>query len=303
MMLKQPLLLGREVSAVQNLQLAPELSAVCARFMEAFSITDVGYTKFCSDGKRIIIETSQDFMHSCQELSLEAEISNFRFYLESFQRTSPNKIYNYLLPCETTDPLFNLLHQHNICHGISFFIRGEGEVEVVHLASYSLGVKATEFYINDLPTFHEFARFVCEQMKTKQLQHYEWLQINPLAELICTPIIPDFAAEDAKKFEFEILTPPLLHEASCYVMTQAGEVRVSSREQDCLSLLVAGFSIKEVARMLMLSPRTIESYVNNLRYKTGATSKQELIRIGFDHPGLLQRAQKFGAAKSAKQKG
>jgi len=52
---------------------------------------------------------------------------------------------------------------------------------------------------------------------------------------------------------------------------------LSRREYEVLLLLGKGLTMKEAARILVLSPRTIESYVNDAKLKLGVYSKRELI--------------------------
>lgn len=71
------------------------------------------------------------------------------------------------------------------------------------------------------------------------------------------------------------------------------EVRLASsltpRERDCLKLLIHGNSAKDSAMQLHLSPRTIESYLENIKNKLCCSSKRELFSIAanFVDLGLL----------------
>lgn len=53
---------------------------------------------------------------------------------------------------------------------------------------------------------------------------------------------------------------------------------LSEREWECLSRLSQGKTYKEVASALLLSPRTIETYVNNIKEKSGIFCKSKLIQ-------------------------
>jgi DNA-binding CsgD family transcriptional regulator len=54
---------------------------------------------------------------------------------------------------------------------------------------------------------------------------------------------------------------------------------LSEREQDVLRLLLMGKTAKEMATDLMISPRTIEHHIENIKNKTGASTKSELIAM------------------------
>jgi DNA-binding CsgD family transcriptional regulator len=51
----------------------------------------------------------------------------------------------------------------------------------------------------------------------------------------------------------------------------------SKREQDCLKLLCYGKTGREMSEELNLSPRTIESYIENIKNKIGCNKKSEII--------------------------
>jgi DNA-binding CsgD family transcriptional regulator len=64
-----------------------------------------------------------------------------------------------------------------------------------------------------------------------------------------------------------------------YLGTQHKGVYLTRREAQCVFYLLKGCTIKDVAKQLKLSPRTVEFYVKNMRLKTGADSKTSLIDI------------------------
>jgi len=53
--------------------------------------------------------------------------------------------------------------------------------------------------------------------------------------------------------------------------------KISKREHECLVNLRKGLTTKEIARVLQLSPRTIEFYIENIKKKFSCTKRTELI--------------------------
>lgn len=53
-------------------------------------------------------------------------------------------------------------------------------------------------------------------------------------------------------------------------------VSLSLREQECLGFLLLGFTAKEIAEQLGLSPNTIEYYLENIKIKTNCSSKSSV---------------------------
>ena len=54
---------------------------------------------------------------------------------------------------------------------------------------------------------------------------------------------------------------------------------LTKRELDCLNNLVLGYSTKEIAKVLGLSPRTVEDYLQNAKDKLRCSKKSEVIQI------------------------
>lgn len=57
---------------------------------------------------------------------------------------------------------------------------------------------------------------------------------------------------------------------------------LSKRELECLHLTIKGYTAKRIGRELGISYRTVEDYLVNIRIKTGAASKAELIEMTID---------------------
>ncbi len=55
-------------------------------------------------------------------------------------------------------------------------------------------------------------------------------------------------------------------------------IPLTPREKECLEYSAKGFTAKQIAQKLHISPRTVEEYINQLKFKFNVTSKQELIQ-------------------------
>ena len=52
---------------------------------------------------------------------------------------------------------------------------------------------------------------------------------------------------------------------------------ITVRESECLFYLMRGKSLKEIGRIMGISPRTVETHIDRLKYKFCSTNKSELI--------------------------
>lgn len=57
------------------------------------------------------------------------------------------------------------------------------------------------------------------------------------------------------------------------------EVSLLKRQAQCAYLAAKGYSAKEIGKLLGISYRTVEHYLDYIKNKTGITSKRELISL------------------------
>ena len=66
--------------------------------------------------------------------------------------------------------------------------------------------------------------------------------------------------------------------------TRERDIRLSKRETQCLEFLTCGKSMKEIAYLLNLSPRTVEFYLQNLKKKSGLNRSELIHHFGKSFP-------------------
>jgi two-component system response regulator NreC len=64
------------------------------------------------------------------------------------------------------------------------------------------------------------------------------------------------------------------------------DLGLSPREKQVLELLAQGFSNKEIAEKLVISPSTVHSHRSNVMQKLGLTTRHELMQFAREH-GLI----------------
>ncbi len=64
----------------------------------------------------------------------------------------------------------------------------------------------------------------------------------------------------------------------CYTLSDKNDDGLlSQRQQECLFFLLKGKTAKEIGKLLKLSSRTVESYIDHIKFKFNVSSKAELI--------------------------
>ncbi len=54
---------------------------------------------------------------------------------------------------------------------------------------------------------------------------------------------------------------------------------ITERELECINLLKENYTAKEIGRILGISNRTVESHFYNIKQKTSAKNKKDILRI------------------------
>ena len=78
-----------------------------------------------------------------------------------------------------------------------------------------------------------------------------------------------------------------------------GHTTLSKREKDCIFYLIRGNTMKEIAQILQLSWRTVESYINNVKFKWRCTNKKEVVAYAISHGFLNYIPQNVLDAESS----
>ncbi|QLH41729.1 MAG: PAS domain-containing protein [Coxiellaceae bacterium] len=72
-------------------------------------------------------------------------------------------------------------------------------------------------------------------------------------------------------------TNRLLQQSSYVIGEKNNAVNLTPRQSECLFHILRGKTTKNIAKLLHLSPRTVEEHIAELKYKFGCKSKAELI--------------------------
>ena len=74
--------------------------------------------------------------------------------------------------------------------------------------------------------------------------------------------------------------PTLMSLLQCNAISDPAErMNATPAEAKCLQTLAQGNTMKEAARIIGISPRTVEQHISNLRHKVGAHSGKHLVRM------------------------
>jgi len=75
----------------------------------------------------------------------------------------------------------------------------------------------------------------------------------------------------------ERVSNDLIGQSSYMLSTKFSSVKITERQSEVLFYTIRGKTVKQIARFLSLSPRTIDEYLEQLRNKFDSSNKHELI--------------------------
>lgn len=183
----------------------------------------------------------------------------------------PEKLYEHPLSWNetvvNTDIIQKLINRTPNSNTTYFQIRdADGKLKFIkdtcfHLFDLSGELMAVAGISEDLA----FVQWEAEMRNNKSAFH---------ATDMVTAILDQFTSQSIvlPKTEIETTRHPKI------ILTTDGEtVKLTARESTCLKYLYEGQTAKQIARLLRISPRTVEVHINNMKSKLGCRSRFELI--------------------------
>lgn len=203
-----------------------------------------------------------DFSAENEFYKVDPSLLSPNYYQSGLIVNSSSNVPDFLKKFTTS---FRNMYQmdHTLCIFQKTLTGGEWYFFAAEAENY----KALSTYITQIKTIYQFINYFkneAELLIKKNLEH----KIN-IAQLKNLPF-------DAMEQTIELL-PFKLDDKE--LISLHGNIHISPREKDCLIYLCQGKTIKETAKILGLSPRTIEDYINTLKRKTGCKYKRQLLAI------------------------
>lgn len=264
-------------SALQyNHQNSQKIKDICEPLNKIFNISHFGYIRHFDDGSYLIVSNSPGYLESvaCYDYSFSS--TYFKSMPKQFSKYETHKI---IWPQGVGDELIEKLQAQNIHNCFNINKENNGNLEVYFFGANKHYPLITDLYQHNfyileefIDYFHKVGQDLCNSSDiTKQaispyLRKY-YPQIANIFEL-STPWEQDF-------IHFNSVLHTKIQE-EIYSITKRNFL--SLREFQCLSSLSIGKTAKEIALTLNISPRTVETYIDKIRFKIKCNNKKEIIQ-------------------------
>lgn len=191
------------------------------------------------------------------------------FFRNAYEKTPIDEIKLFLWPSQPTDSVLQALHEHDIWNGVSFVIRHECYVEHFCFSGNRKNTDPNNLYLNDQDLLKRFISYF-KANTLDIIKNYDPNYRACFKEKVFTPFIEhtDCSAKEFSK---------LMKQTPKFLKSQKGLVILSNRQFQILQFLAKGKTYKEISELLGLAIGTIESYVKNIKKKTGYSTRSEIV--------------------------
>lgn len=236
-----------------------------------WDLSTFAYFKFFPNGQYLYLCNNIAWVEHC----LRHVQDNDSALGQEINHAKENEFYSLMWPTTPHDTLLRDLYDFDIWNGLSVFKKSSNYVELWGFATTRANKLISNFYLHNIELIKCFIRYfndtasqLIDAKDTRKLAVYtnigEGSFFNFEDPYDLEQINNFIMATNSKKYP--ILTP-------------RGEVLLSQREKQCMHLISFGKTAKEIGLELDISHRTIELYIKNIKSKTNAQNKTELIKI------------------------
>lgn len=259
--------LKNKVALDYSIEMIKNVSAMSSFFTQPLGLTTFGYKRVYQDGRYLFLSTNQHWL----EYHYQNVKDHGAFFQEAMETAHLNHSYKVLWPSVSGDHFLQALNHFGMWYGINFYKWRGDYLELWTFSTSNDREGISQLYLNTLPYFEDFIRHF--NLKASQI-------INVVEEERFAQFENDLPS--ASTFErspsslIQIINQIKIDEF--LVDSPRGIVSLTPRETECIKQLGMGKSVKEIAVGLKISPRTVESYINQAREKTGC-SKSKLLSL------------------------
>ena len=246
-----------------------KLSSISEVFLTPFGLTTFGYKRVYDDGHYMFLSTNEQWtQYHYQNIH-----DHGTFFQTAMNNTCTQDFYRVVWPANTNDHFLQSLNHFGMWHGINFYKKGQGYLELWTFSTSVDKENIHQNYINTLKYFEEFIAYFNNRAQ-------EIINVKDSSRLAKFKDTVNFGTNDillnnSTTYQFlNICDKMKIDKLIIKGLTES--VSLTKRETDCGKLLSAGRGTKEIANALDLSPRTVEFYINSIKEKTGLHSRAQI---------------------------
>lgn len=253
-----------------------EIADICKPLFDNTEIDYFLYLRIYLDGSRVFLSTHSDF--------IKWSYKNKYFVTNSIHSIQPGthliKSLPKYVPVSESNRIdaqiagaYQYFNINFIESGIDLIFKNNSKFyEIFEFASSNNKKPLLDFYINNLDVLNHFALYFKDKAK-KIIKLAGENRLGVKSKPVLLTGRNDKFIEPSKLNFYQatkLKTIPVgYHNKDIYL---------SGREIECLVYLIIGHSAKETAKILTVSPKTVEFYIDSAKQKLNCSTKSELIK-------------------------
>lgn len=244
-----------------------EMRQICSTIAQDFDIQHFGYIKCYRDGTHLNLNTHCDWLeHVYRECFQKYDV---------FYKTIDTYDSGILLWSTIPDQSsFEGFKEHSqIGHGIVIIEKRPDICEFYNFASHIERPDLVNFYLNHLDLLWQHIYY----FKDKAHRLIQKADHDRFILPKCTQATPQDKL--IQNFKYPQNSTPQPHIKRYYLRIDRHETYLTHPEVLCCHYLAKGQAIKEIAKRVKLSARTVEHHLEKAKERLNCTSKAELIQI------------------------
>lgn len=244
----------------------------CIQPLKFLGISGFSYMMIHKDGRYFGINNSLEY---CSYYAQNA--TNNRSYIGDQSIIIPeNKLITSSWPHKPLNEIHKAYHSRNLWHGIDICRQTENFLEAWTFMGTLNDKDLMGHYLKNPSLLQEFISFFLPALRNV----IGLVEEVPFGQYSLPPLFHPIVKTNMQPKIEEFINFLRTHR---HLYSSKGFVKTSDREFQCLHLLAIGSSFKDIARKLSISPRTVEGYINSLKFKMGCSRKEKLITLYLDH--------------------
>lgn len=252
-----------------------DITQICKPLFELLDINYFDFRRVYSDGRRIRLSTNPE----CTEYYFKSNYfkrSRNNQYFKLYQ--SDCLLWDHFLAQEILDDnrlVMLEMRNFNIDHAFTTIKHHADYVDVFSFGTDTYNYNANNTYLINMRAIDKFTNYFIVKANKIITKAEKDSFFTPLRESF-------FEQKSSKIYDREAYNIIKIEKMLFKLNHQ--NIMLSRRETDCLVNLIKGYTAKESAKLLNLSPRTVETYLEKIKVKINCESRQKIIESALNCP-------------------
>jgi len=265
-----------------NHEFAEKLTNFCKPIFENFGFTSFGYNRIYEDGRRIILESNKKWFEFYGKVGFEEKNHGSNSMVQQVANllNIPHSqgYHLHMLSGKPSNKAHEFLVEIDLWNCMSIYLPLNKGVEIFHLAAPRSNEAVVDICLNQRELIERFIHYFREKIYDINFDKVPSILNESFAALF-NQDIKKTNNSSINYWPKNYIDQTEFHKF--YLKTH--NKFITKREAECLCYLTFGKTGKEIARILKISPRTVESHLNTLKGKLNCITKSELITFGHEN--------------------